>query len=373
MITRRRFLELSAVIAAGTLLPGLARAASGAGASDECFLLGDGQSGGATLAGAAPYASRPGAVKIFRPGSARIQEIPLPFFPHAFAPHPHVPGRVVTFEKWGRHIAELDIIGLRATRISMAPPGRRFFGHGAHGGDHIYASQMDDVNGRGLLAVLDSTSLRPLGEIETLGAFPHECQWQGDGSALVVVNSRKHSRASPQADNPSSLVWLDPHSGKCRKQHFVERAGTGYAHLAQSADGYYVVSGSQDQPHGGSNPLLAVLRPDDSVQALDTAGTAPHPLHGEILSLYLDRPSSSVVATFPGSSLVQTWNYRSGKLLAHASVPEPRGVIYSPFLHKLLVSSARERDLLALDNALHGRALVSTGMGTGSHLYRVAL
>jgi hypothetical protein len=373
MVSRRRFLEISAAAAAATLLsPSLALAADKR-ASKECFLIGDGQRGGETLLGSAPYSSRPGAVKIFRPERGEIQEIPMPFFPHSFEANPAAPNRVVVFEKWGRHIAEIDIAALSLIRVTEAPAGRRFFGHGAHSGKYIYATQMDDGGGRGLLAVMESTSHAVVNEIETHGAFPHDCQWLSGANTLLVVNSRKSAKADAHPENFSSLAWLDAESGKCLKQQFIETRKFGYAHLAQSADGYRVLAGSYDSKQDGSQPLLAVIHPEGTVREFDMAGAVAERLLGEALSLYLDEQSARVVATLPNASRVQAWNYRTGKFMGQAIVGEPRGLAYSKVLDKLLVSSAQAKNLLTLNEALNATPFIPGGVGVGSHLYRMEL
>ncbi len=369
MVTRRRFLKVAAAVAAAGLTPAMA---AGGNAAKEYFLIGDGQKGGETLLGKSPYSSRPGAVKIFHPDTGKIQEIALPFFPHAFAANPLVPGRLVTFEKWGRHMAELDLAAMRLIKLTEAAPGRRFFGHGAHSGKFIYASQMDDESGRGLLAVMDGESHKIVNEFETQGAFPHDCQWLPGTNTLLVVNSRKSGIADAPAENRSSLVWLDAQTGACTRQQFIETRRFGYAHLAQSGDGYQVLAGSFDSKEG-SQPILAVLSPAGTVRELDMARAVPEHLQGEVLSMHLEEHSARLVVTLPNASRVQAWNYRTGEFIGQTSVGEPRGVAYSKMLDKLLVSSAQGKNLLALEGNLKAVPFVPGGMGAGSHLYRMEL
>lgn len=366
MVTRRDFLGWMTVFAAmGLLHP--AQAASRSGKS-EYLIIGDGQHGGETLGGTSPYHSRPGAVKIFQSASGAVSQIPLPFFPHAFVQSTGQPGRMITFEKWGRHMAEIDLIEQRVVRVTEARAGRRFFGHGAHSGKYIYASQMNDDKGQGLLAVLDSTSHELLHEIPTRGAFPHDCQWLPDGKTLLLVNSRSHVHAEPRRTNFSSLVWLDALSGNLVKQHHVEQRKFGYAHFAPAADGHVVLGGSYDSRRG-SQPLLAVMDPHGRAHALDVKRAAGHALRGEVLSLYLEEAQGRVLATFPSAATVQEWDFRSGRCISQARVEQPRGMVYSDKLNALLVSSARSKGLLALDTAGNVTPVLASGMGTGSHLY----
>lgn len=379
MISRRRFLRASTASAAGLLLgtPFLAWSdvsrAAPVSISGEYFLVGDGARGGETLFGATPYTSRPGRVRLWRFGQERVLEIPLPFLPHSFVPHPDLPHRVVTFEKWGMHLAELDLKTLAVVRVTRAERGRRFFGHGVHAGRHIYATQMDDDRGRGLVSVLDAATHRVVREIETQGAFPHDCRWLPDPGALLVVNSRR-TAARREADvNFSSVVWLDVETGKCLKQVFIETREFGYAHLTRSAEGFVVLAGSYDPPKGASRPLLSVVGPDGLVRVLRPA---PNALKGEVLSLYLDETRSLVAATLPGSSRIQVWNYRTGELVRQIGLGEPRGLAYSSEKNRLLVTSARLSGFLTLDEHFVSpdpKAFAQGLGGNGSHLCRLRI
>lgn len=335
--------------------------------SGEYFLIGDGARGAASLAGSTPYSSLPGSVRIWQFGQRELRKISLPFFPHSFAAHPNEPQRIITFEKWGRHLAEIDLATLRVLRVTEAAPGKRFFGHGVHAGAYIYATQMDDAVGRGIVAVLDSSDHHVVHEFDTHGIFPHDCQYLAGSDTLLIVNSRHH-RDSDRANNFSSLVWMDAKTGHCLKQVFILSKAFGYAHLAQSQDGYKVLSGSHDLTKGGSQPILAVLHPDDTVQVLDVGAGAQEKLSGEILSLFVD--DVEVTATLPNAGRIQVWNYRSGKFLRQYKMAEPRGLAYAPEQHKLLVSSALTKDLLRMDELQR----VALGLGgNGSHLYQLKL
>lgn len=380
MISRRKFLSQSLGSLAGLFfgpsLPGAARAqaAEGRASARELFLIGDGVRGTESLLGVGPYSSRPGRIRRWQPGQRDIREIALPFLPHSFVSRPDAPHRVITFEKWGRHLAEVDIQSMTVIRITRAAPGRRFFGHGVHGGKYFYATQMDDVSGRGLVAKFGAERHDLIAEFETQGMFPHDCQWMPDSRTLTIVNSRKtHAYGQPEPANHSSMVWLDTETGKCSQQIWIEKPEFGYAHFARSRDGFIVLGGSYDTPDGRSQPLLAVIRPDGQVQALNVHASR---LRGEVLSLHLNEASGQVVATFPLSSRIQVWNYQTGELLRQAGLDKPRGLAFSAGLNRLLVSSAQSHQLFALDEdlAAHDTTPSSQGLaGSGSHLFRLLL
>ena len=374
--TRRRFLQRTVAVAAGALtgsclLVGPSAAQTDSALTDECFLIGDGARAHASLFGAVSYTPQPGRLRLWRYGQERLAEIPLPFLPHSFAADPRDAQRVVTFEKWGRYLAEIDLRSMRVVRVTQAAPHRRFFGHGAHAGSHFYATQMDDKAGRGLACVMDATDHKVLGEFETLGAFPHDCHWLPGANTLMVVNSRRSSERVRVHENFSSVVWLDAASGACRKQVFIESREFGYAHLAHAADGHVVLAGSYDPPKGDARPLVAAIRPDDSVLSFHQ----PRPgLPGEALSLYLAEPDKLAAVTLPRASRIQIWNYASGRLEQQIELGEPRGLAYAPQRNTLLVSSARTRGFLRLDehlvSAVPGEIAQGLG-GNGSHLLRL--
>lgn len=378
--SRRRFLRIAVASASGVLYAPslLARRTATPFAHDaivagEYFLIGDGARGRESLFGLTRYSPQPGRIRVWRFGQDRALEIELPFLPHAFVSHPSIPQRVVTFEKWGRHLAEIDLKAMAVVRVTQAKPGVRFFGHGAHSGQYIYATQMDDGRGRGFVAVMDAANHKLVQEIETQGVFPHDCQWLPGSGTLLVVNSRRTHVQTKNSENFSSLVWLDVATGKCKKQIFIETREFGYAHLVRSAEGVMLLAGSYDAPHGGSQPLLSTIQPDGSVRVFDLTGTS---LRGEALSLYLNETDKLVAATFPGSSRIQIWNYATGKLIRQIEVGEPRGLAYSTQENKLLVSSARTKGFLTLDHHLmsSGVGTFASGFGgTGSHLFRLQL
>ncbi len=374
MNSRRRFLVQSMASVASVLCGSslLLRSAQASSASvrqaGEYFLIGDGIRGKETLFGTTEYAPVPGRVRNWRFGQSHVQEIGLPFFPHSFTSAPQAPHRVVTFEKWGRQMAEIDLGTQAVIRITRAQPGRRFFGHGVHAGNLIYATQMDDVNGVGLVSVMDAATHQVVREFSTQGVFPHDCQWLPDSNTLLVVNSRSSHASGKVGSNSSSVVWLDADTGKCRKQVRIGTARFGYAHLARSSDGFLALSGSYDAPSGMSQPLLAVIRPDDSVQTLMPESTS---LHGEALSLYLNEADKLVATTLPNSSLLQIWNYQTGQFVRQYELPEPRGLAYSAEHELLMVTSAPGSSLLALDRAGLAQAprIIAAGLaGRGSHL-----
>ncbi len=376
MISRRRFLWVSAASVAGMLCGSSLLAAENNPIAGECFLIGDGVPGDASLFGLTTYSSRPGRVKIWRFGQDEVLEIKLPFLPHSFVAHPRAPHRVITFEKWGRHLAEIDLASMAMVRVTQAQSGRRFFGHGAHSGDSIYATQMDDDRGRGIVSVLDAANHKVMEEFETLGAFPHDCQWLPDSDTLLIVNSRRSGTQNRLSENFSSLIWMDAKTGKCLNQLFIKTQAFGYAHLAQSAEGFMVLSGSYLAPHGRAQPLLSVIRPDGVVQALNLASNSQAPLQGEALSLYLNEDDDQVTVTFPKSSRIQVWNYRTAEFIQQIKIGEPRGLAYSMERRALIASSAQTKDFLIVDKRLKltsATPAASNLGGNGSHLYRLAI
>lgn len=376
MISRRRFLEMFASSAAAMLFGTSLFADQGLAERDsliagEYFLIGDGARGGESLFGLTPYSSQPGAVRIWRFGQGEVLEIKLPFFPHSFAAHPNASHRVITFEKWGRHLAEIDLATMSVVRVTQARSGRRFFGHGAHSGEYIYATQMADEGMRGIVSFMDSADHKVVHEFETQGAFPHDCQWLPGTNTLLIVNSRRSGKQEALPENYSSLVWMDAKAGKCLKQLFVETREFGYAHLAQSADGYMALSGSYDVPQGGSQPLLSVIRPDGSVHTLNIAASTHEQLKGEVLSLYLDAHDARLTATLPNAFKIQSWNYRTGKFIRQIKTGEPRGLSYSMGQRKLVASSVKTKGFLMLDNRLNAMPVASGFGGAGSHICRI--
>ncbi|HEY6094572.1 MAG TPA: DUF1513 domain-containing protein [Gallionellaceae bacterium] len=376
MNSRRKFLIQSSALTASMFCSPLLFAGrqdvAPAGKGDEYFLIGDGERGGESLFGNQRYAPRPGHVRVWRDGQAGVDEIGLPFMPHSFVAHPHQPHRVITFEKWGMYLAEIDLRTREVMRITRTAAGRRFFGHGAHGGQYFYATQMDDQRGRGLVAVFDSSTHQMLHEIETRGVFPHDCLLLPDAITLLVVNSRR-DHAQTAKENHSSVVWLDVASGACTRQVYIRTEEFGYAHMARSTDGYIVLAGSYDNLQGRSQPLLAVMAPNQAVRPL-LSGVAG--MRGEALSLYLDEANSRVVATLPIASTVQLWNYRSGALEVQYEIDQPRGLAFSSARNTLLVSTARTSGFAEL---VGGQLLLRTGVvgaglgGGGSHLFRLVL
>jgi len=374
--SRRQFLLLSALSVEGLFGTSNAYSTAGNRMEGEYFLLGDGVRGNETLSGGKRYISRPGRVIIWRYKQQLSEAVNLSFLPHSFAAHPAMPHRVVTFEKWGKHMAEVDLLTKRVVRVTQAPHGRRFFGHGVHAGQYIYATQMDDERGRGLVAVMDGVDHSVLYEYETQGVYPHDCQLQKDGTTLLLVNSRSHAGVNAPPDSRSSLVWMDMRSGTCLKQQFIGGGRYGYAHFVHTADEYIVLSGSHNLASGSSAPLLAIIRPDGSEQILDVEAAAAETLRGEVLSLFVDEHEGELFATLPNANRLQIWNYHGGKLLRQINFVEPRGLAYSDELKSVLASSAQDKKLYLpgqTGNKQSDMSPLPGHAGNGSHIFRLAL
>jgi hypothetical protein len=316
--------------------------------------------------------------------------IEIPFLGHQILPHPKSPERVFVFEKWGTHVAEVNIRSGQILGLIEAGEARRYFGHGAYSHDckRIYATQMNDADEKGMISVIDVATHRQIAEFPSGGVYPHECRMHPTQDALYVMNlyargcsrmtGETHEQFQANPDNGSILQLIDLNTGKVLRETKMKNTFSGYAHFDLLKSGAMVTGGVPD----GDVPA--------PVAYIDAAGT-PFPLeippqfdvrdfHSEALSILADERNSTVTITFPETDRIHVWDYRTRKHLHSIAFKAPKAVARSERQGVLLLTIGHEhrRTLEFLDDKVYSEqdsrfSSVPTANAIGSHFTRIVL
>lgn len=353
--------------------------------SKSIFLLGHGLKPKSNLFDPSSSRSEPGEIRIKNITNSFSQSsIKVPFLPHGFCQNPLNKNIFCTFEKWGPNSATFDVQENKLVKKFQLPNQMRFFGHGCFGKTekYVYASLMDDQLAQGFVGLFDPMSLKLLDRFATQGVYPHDCQWDSEESQIVVLNSRKkvaldyRQQVFPRADaeDVSSIVFLDPEKGTVRQIYKLNNIQGGYAHFLKTSKSF-IFTGSAEMKDGKSIPMAAVRHNADGIiKPLYpfSQQISKKDYKGEALSMIVNESENLLALTLPYSDEVHIWDLKREQLLNSFKVKEPRGLCYFPDTKKIFISSASEAKLHMIDRTfqkLEELNYAEKWGGRGSHLY----
>lgn len=379
---RRRFLS-------HLLIPFLAEMAAGIdlglSLKNRIFLIGDGERPDQDQFDPAIGASKPGILLALRADGSTYSRVALPFLPHSFAFMEKRPDKIVASEKWGVHLAEIDLQSSKISRLLKMGENERLFGHCTYdsNGDHLFATSMDFRSREGQVIVIRTKDFKIAHRMSSGGTYPHDCQFDGKTGHLLTVNSRtriadtKDKRTGLRTDpkDVSSLVWLNPSTGRITDIKNLNNLFGGYAHFAKTENDGYLLTGSYQNSRGISKPMLSIVNSVGSVRHLLSPDSERIELKGEALSIAVDPQSNQFAVSLPQSNLIQIWNYRSNRLISQMNVHEPRAILLLPSQSQIVFSSARERKLFFRTAGISetAGATVTAPAGIGSHLVTMTI
>ena len=148
----------------------------------------------------------------------------------------HRPGRwLLRGDADGRVVQRLD--------LDAARERRGFNGHvvASADGRWLFSTETDPVDGSGWVAVRDARTLARVAEFSSHGLDPHQLLPAADGTLVVanggiVRDARGRQRAGEAMD--SSLVRLDPATGRLLGQWRLADPALSMRHLAWAADAF---------------------------------------------------------------------------------------------------------------------------------------
>jgi len=198
---------------------------------------------------------------------------------------------------------------------------RRFNGHVAQRGEHVFTTETDLADGGGRIVVRDARTLRERAVWPTHGRDPHDLAFDAQGRLWVanggIATDPATGRAKDMRAMDSSLVCLDARSGALQGQWRLDDARLSLRHLALRADGAVGVALQAEHDDAAERvaaPLLALLQGGE-LRAINGPPLAGY--GGDIAVL-----GEAFVVSAPRAGQVVAWcatqGWRSKARLAHA-------------------------------------------------------
>jgi len=337
--------------------------------------------------------TNPGWVRALDVQSGESFSIDLPFFGHTVDGNPAKPGHVVTFEKWGKRAALIDMKQRSVLSQFSSSDNSLFFGHGAFtpdGSTLITTEDTYDRNG-GVLVFRDAKTLKVLDQVQSGGTRPHECRLINDGKTLLVTN-QGNDLSLP------SIVWLDTATGDLKQKvtfdekvpgNYPVQLYGGFGHLDASYDNWVCASSvvstgtkeTRDDPSFKEElyGALVFVSPEGKAYYPDLPLDLTKRMRGEALSVAILGKSGLMAVTFPAANMILVFEYKTQRLVQVIDTPRPTGVIMSLSPkdndHTMLVENAKDKSLLSIVATEGGSpktdVVTKTFGGNGSHMHRI--
>lgn len=325
--------------------------------------------------------THPGVIKVLDVASGKDFEIDLPFFGHTVTQNPARPEQIVTFEKWGKRGALVDLKQRRVLALTEADAGRTFFGHAIFNTDaSVLITTEDDYNNPdGQVVLRDASTLKVIQKMPSYGVSPHECRTPDHGKTVVVINAG-------DAHHPPTLAWIDLASGRLEHQAVVERpspAPVGYSHFDISYDNWICAGGFRHAAPGGHDEspldLVFFVSPDGNVLRPSFPTKWVDRTQDEALSIAFLGRSGLVGVTVPSLDRIMVLDYRTQTLVDTIQLKKPRGLLPSLGAadkdHGMLASCPDQEGLVSIVTAPGSAPTVhvlnAQFGGRGSHLTRL--
>lgn len=316
-------------------------------------------------------------LSLLRIAESQPELISLDFFPHGISVRPNKPNQILVMEKKGPGCALVDIASKEVLLDVQASKNCWFYGHGAYtkNGDHCYVVETDLTTNRGLLSIREAESGKILGEMDTHGANPHDCQLVVEENFLAITNSGL-GRGVQDKNTAPCVTFVDASSGKLLERIPLTKPELNAGHLLVTDNrDLAVVSAPRE---GMSTSALGgiSLRPKDlSMESLSNPEDVLGRLVGETLSLAYHAQTDLLAATTPDANVVSFWKMSDRSFAGSVRLPEPKGVCLNADQTHFLVSAAATPVIYSI-NAMD---LENIGLAhqnpyvSGSHLYNWTL
>lgn len=317
----------------------------------------------------------PGSIKILDVASNTVSAIPVPFFGHTVNQNPTRPEHVVSFEKWGKRGALVDIKDKKL--LTMIPPaeGKTFFGHAAFSADgsKMVVTENNYAESEGALTFRDTSDMKVIQKYSSYGMVPHECRTPDNGKTIMVVNKGKDKSIS-------NLSWIDWNSGKLLNQvEFRDSYNVQFGHCDLSYDNWVCVSGRSDEKK--FSELVVFISPQGEVLPVKLPPKIAQKMKGEALSIAFLGHSGLVGVTITKANLVLLIDYKTQELVRTVTLGVPNGIL--PVLDgndeepSALVTSNKNRNVDIITVKKSQKPLVKLASsefgGIGTHLVRLYL
>lgn len=275
-------------------------------------------------------------------GDESLRLVSLDFHPHSFCPFPGETARAVAIEKWGEHAAVVDFDEQRVTGMITADPETNFYGHGVFTPkkDAIFITQFDRAKGKGHLVGYDAKTFRKVAQYDAAPAGLHECRMSTRNTFMAAsmgVYQWKGQKYGKRVEQ-TSLVELDPESGKILNKNFVAGEERAMAHFSIAANGLIVAvtgPGKSGDHHGA-----IYLSHMDSKNFRKVSFTPENEenLGREMLSVAINDAGTAAGVTNPEGSAFLLVDIATAAVKVKIPIEGANGVIYDPARNAFIVS-----------------------------------
>lgn len=328
--------------------------------------------------------TNPGSVKWLDVAAQKTNKIDLPFYGHTAIQNPAHPHQAVTFEKWGRRGAMIDIREESVIASTEAADNNVFFGHAAFSADGQFLLVTEESYERdnGQLLLRNAADFDILKSLSTAGRRPHDCQLLKDNKTILVANEG-HREFKP------SLAWIEWESEKLLHKiefnpwvpgHFKSPRFGGFSHFAVSHDNWICCGGVSreivDGKIGSRYAIIGFVSPKGHVYYPDLPIELTSQMKGEALSIAMLGNSGLVAITISLGGMCLVFDYKTQRLLTNITAPNCRGV--APSLHhtnghhSVLLSSKQGLTTaeFSINSDVHSSLLSRDFFGGGAHITR---
>ena len=266
------------------------------------------------------------------------------------------PGRSSEALLFGRRPGfESIAVDLRSGEVTarlQAAAGRSFQGHGVFDpdGSTLFTSEADLETAQGKIGVWDGTTYERLTEIDTAGLGPHEILFLPGSGLVAVANGGLLTRPETgrQVLNldtmDSSLVYLEPESGRVAEQVRVSAPKASIRHMDIAAD-ETVVFGLQVQREALDHDHIVPLMGDHRL------GGVPRLFEDspEVVALFRDYVGSVAVSawygvagfTSPRGDVAGFWSVADGRFSGVVEFADVSGIDAMPDGDRFVLSNSR--------------------------------
>lgn len=296
------------------------------------------------------------------------QLVDLDFLPHGIIIDPNNKKRLLTFEKDGTNLAEIDLNNHQLKNVIKTDNKKIFNGHGAFSsnGDTLFCSETYLDNRKGVISVRDASSLALIDEISGYGDNPHECRLADNGATLLVANAGSNN-------SQASISYIDVQSKKLIKQVNPDNENINFKHIAISDDGSLIAASAPKNTFEKTQTSNVSIRSGDtSILTMTQPEAIINQMTGEALSIAIDNKLKIAAITHPEANMVTFWSIDKKELLKAMSVPNPRGIALSLDNKTFIISYDINTSMIRVnkkDLTARKESIMQPTYASGEHIY----
>jgi hypothetical protein len=310
----------------------------------------------------------------FNPTTKKNKIIPLSFYGHHLS-HSKNSAKAATSEKWGTHLALIDLNKEQVIAEVKSPENVRFFGHTQFSFDssEIYVGAYDDEKGDGLILVYSPVDLTLIRTFSSHGKHPHQIILFGP-EELIIANTLSHS-----------LAILNPKNGELIRKINTKSRSPAHFSFESSLDTFIV--GGRNFPNAPKylsesekknfrdkfKNVLSVLEFSDAFNGKN--GNLMSLPHSELLSLEKTKINETWLSlvTLPHAKKIYLFDLKKREVISVLKTHfSPKGIAFSPESPDVFYVNSGKRELyrgqIIGEKKVELEPIKISDFGDGSHL-----